>query len=151
MRNEYDKCIYNRIEKDLSQTTLVVHVDDVSISAKSEENVDYIMDEIEKVFGQVIKHRGRVLNYVGMTLAFDEPSKLNVTMQGYFQDLMKFVESKEEYNGTAPDPARELLFDTTYGNCDLLNKEGKEYFHTLTAKLLYLGKCETIQHPTYFL
>ena len=161
VRNEYDKCIYNRIEKDLSQTTLVVHVDDIFISAKNEENIDYCMNEIEKVFGQVTKHRGRVLNYVGMTFTFDEASKLKVTMKGYIQDLMKFVASKEEYSGTAPGPARESLFDTKYGNCDLLNKEEKEHFHTLTAKLLYLSKrvrpdilvavsylCKRVQIPT---
>ena len=47
-RNPYDKCIYNRIEKDGSQSTLVVHVDDVLILAKDEKVVGYIMDEIEK-------------------------------------------------------------------------------------------------------
>ena len=31
MRNEYDKCVYYKIEEDLSQTTLVVHVDVIFI------------------------------------------------------------------------------------------------------------------------
>ena len=136
LRNEYDKCVYNRVEQDLSQTTLVVHVDDILISTKNEKNIDHIMDEVEKVFGQVTKHRERV----GMIFSFDVVGKLKLTMKGYIHDLIRFIESKEEYSGIAPDPARESLFDITHGNCNLLNKNEIEHFHTLTAKLLYLGK-----------
>ena len=47
-RNPYDKCIYNRIENDGSQSTLVIHVNDILILAKDEKVVGYIIDEIEK-------------------------------------------------------------------------------------------------------
>ena len=86
-----------------------------------------------------------MLNYVGMTISFDEVGKLKVTMKGYIHDLIKFFESKEEYCGIASDPAGESPFDTTHGICNLLNKDEKEHFHTLTAKLLHLGKeCDQI-------
>ena len=62
--------MYNRAEINGSQSTLLAHVDDVSVIAKGEEGVDNIMDEIESLFGEVIKSRGRVLSYVGVTLDF---------------------------------------------------------------------------------
>ena len=51
---EWDiKCVYNRIEDDGSQSTLLVHVDDVLVTAKDEMRVDNIMDEIEELFEEV--------------------------------------------------------------------------------------------------
>ena len=118
----------NRIEKDGSQSTLVVYVDDILILAKDEKLVGYIMDEMEKRFGEVTKHKGEVLNYIGMTFDFSMKRKVIIKMQGYVEDLMKYVSGRE-----ASDPARS-------GNSVLLNEKERKFFHTLVAKLLYLGK-----------
>ena len=162
-RNEYDKCVYNRIEDDGSQSTLLVHVDDVLVSAKDEKRVDNIMDEIEELFGEVTKNRGRVLNYVGLTFDFRILKTVKITMQGFIADLMAFVEKRSDFCGTAVDPASGDLFDI--GVIDdknkLLENKEKEFFHSLTAKLLYLSKrvrpdilvavaflCKRVQVPT---
>ena len=139
-RNLYDKCVYNKANEDKSQSTIVVHVDDCVISDKNEDYVDKVMDEIEMEFGEVTKKRGKILNYVGMTFSFEEEKKVKVTMKGYIEDVLKFVEDRENFKGIAPDPARADLFEIDSENCEELLKEEKEFFHTLTAKLLYLGK-----------
>ena len=140
IRNPYDKCIYNRIENDGTQSTLVVHVDDVLIAAKDDERVDKIMDEIETRFGDVTKHKGKIINYIGMTFNFSQEKKAIITMQGYIEDLMKYVAGRSEFEGTANDPARSNLFNTKDGISKLLSEKEKKFFHTLVAKLLYLGK-----------
>ena len=162
-RNEYDKCVYNRIEDDCSQSTLLVHVDDVLVTARDEKRVDNIMDEIEQLFREVTKSRGRVLNYVGLTFDFRILKTVKITMQGFIADLMAFVEKRSDFCGTAVDPASGDLFDI--GVIDdknkLLETKEKEFFHSLTAKLLYLSKrvrpdilvavaflCKRVQVPT---
>ena len=141
----------NRIEKDGSQSTLVVYVDDILILAKDEKLVGYIMDEMEKRFGEVTKHKGEVLNYIGMTFDFSMKRKVIIKMQGYVEDLMKYVSGRE-----ASDPARSC-------NSVLLNEKERKFFHTLVAKLLYLGKrvrpdilvaisflCKRVQKPNEY-
>ena len=84
-------------------------------------------------------------------------------MQGFIADLMAFVEKRSDFCGTAVDPASGDLYDI--GVIDdkdkLLETKGKEFFLSLTAKLLYLSKrvrpdilvavaflCKRVQVPT---
>ena len=121
------------------------------------------MDEIEKRFGKVTKHKGEVLNYVGMTFDFSMKREVIIKMQGYIEDLMKYVSGREEFNGTASDPARSNLFNTKDGDSVLLNEKERKFFHALVAKLLYLGKrvcpdilvaisflCKRVQKPNEY-
>ena len=42
------------------------------ITSYDEKNVDIVIDEIEKLYPGLIKHRGKVLNYIGMTFNFEK-------------------------------------------------------------------------------
>ena len=138
VRNPYDKCVYNREDKDGYKSTMLVHVDDVLISAKDDEQRDNIMTEIEERFGELTKQKGKILNFIGMTFDFSVEKKVKITMKGYVEDLIEFIDNREDFKGVAADPAKADLFDIQGGN--ILHDEEREFFHTLTAKLLYLGK-----------
>ena len=58
--NEYDICVFNRTESDNTQTSLVIHVDDMIITASPESRVDDVIKQIEIVFPGLIKHRVKV-------------------------------------------------------------------------------------------
>ena len=58
--NEYDICVFNRSESDKTQTSLVIHVDDMIITASPESRVDDVIKQIEIVFPGLIKHRVKV-------------------------------------------------------------------------------------------
>ena len=43
-------CVFNRIEKDNTQTTLILHVDDMKITSNNESNIDQVKAEIEILY-----------------------------------------------------------------------------------------------------
>jgi hypothetical protein len=133
--NDYDSCVFNKTRADNTQATITIHVDDLLITASSEAAIDEIIGELEMLYPNLEVHRGRVLNYIGMVFDFRAPGKVKVTMDGYVSDLL---EDYEVIGGVADTPAALDLF--TVGDSELLSDGDKEFFHSLTAKLLYLGK-----------
>ena len=134
MRTPYDKCVYNREDKQGNKSTMLEHVDDVLISAGDDGQRDEIMKEIEDKFRELTKQKGKILNFIGMT--FDYTVK--ITMKGYVDDLIESIDKRENFKGIAADPAKSDLVEVQGGS--LLDDKEREFFHTLTAKLLYLGK-----------
>ena len=135
-RNPMDMCVFNRSEDGGKQTTICVHVDDMKITAPSEHTIDQLIADLGKKYPKLTIKRGQVLDYLGMTFDYTQAGKVKVTMSGYIKELMMFCEDIE---GETSTPAASDLF-TVKKNAKALDKEGREYFHSVTAKLLYLGK-----------
>ena len=87
--NPYDICVFNRTESNNKQTTQIIHVDDMMITCCDEKHVDYVIDEIEKIYPGLTKHRGKVLNYIGMTFNFEMAGKVIITMEGFIKELLE--------------------------------------------------------------
>ena len=43
--NPYDRCVFNRVEKDNTQSTLIVHVDDGMLTTSSEDKLTEILSD----------------------------------------------------------------------------------------------------------
>ena len=71
-------------------------------------------------------HKGEVLKYIGITFDFSMKRKVIIKMQGYIEDLMKYISGREEFNGAASDPARSNLFNTKDGDSVLLNEKERK-------------------------
>ena len=134
--NPQDICVFNRTEADGSQTTLTLHVDDLFVTAKTETHIDTFFEQLLQRYPTLSIQRGRVIDYLGMTFDFQEPGKVRVTMKQYVNELLDFC---EPLDGEADTPARPNLFKVDT-HSDNLTGVDKEYFHSATAKLLYLGK-----------
>ena len=129
-------CVFNRTEHDKTQTSLVIHVDDMIITASSESRVDDVIKQIETIYPGLTKHRGKVLNYIGMTFDFTKEGKVKTTMEGFVKDL---VEGCKDMPGTASTPGTAHLFTTPNTPDKFLTDDEREHFHSITAKLLYLS------------
>jgi hypothetical protein len=84
-----DVCVFNRIEINKKQTTLVIHVDDMMITSTDDKHIDKIINEIEQKYPGLTKIRGKVLNYIGMTFNYKESGKVKITMEGFVKDLLE--------------------------------------------------------------
>ena len=108
------------------------------ISCRDEKYVDMVIYKIEKLYPGLKKHRGKLLNYIGMTFNFETAGKVKITMEGFIKELL---EDCKEILGVAPTPATPdsitVKPDTTNS---LLTTSAREFFHSITAKLLYLSK-----------
>ena len=131
-------CVFNRTENNKSQTTLIIHLDDTMISCCSDRYVDMVIDGIEILYPRLTKHRGKILNYIGMTFNFETAGQVKITMEGFIKELL---EDCKEILGVAPTPAKPNSFTVKPDTSNsLLTTSAREFFHSITAKLLYLSK-----------
>ena len=135
-QNEYDHCVFNRGDAP-SQTTVAIHVDDMFISAPSEADIDLLLSELYAKYSNLSIKRGKVLDYLGMTFDFSTRGKCRITMQGFVHDLL--IEVNDIIQGVSSTPASSNLFSIDETS-ELLSTSDREMYHSLTAKLLYLGK-----------
>ena len=89
--NPYDWCIAKNIING-SQCTIVWHVDDLKLSHKYPEVIEKIIASLDKEYGKIGKmtvRRGKIHEYLGMTLDFSRPGKFIMYMEHYIDEVMK--------------------------------------------------------------
>ena len=137
--NPYDWCIVNK-NINGSQCTIVWHVDDMKISHKDSAVVDdviaYLKNNFEKI-GKMTVNRGKVHDYLGMTLDFSEPGKFIINMEPYLDEILDDLKDIELFQGEATTPAADHLFKTR-NDASKLDEETASLFHRVTAQLLWV-------------
>jgi hypothetical protein len=164
--NPYDFCVANKTIN-AKQCTIVWHVDDLKISHVDYNAVTTILNLLDAKYGQEIVggkrapitiNRGKIHEYLGMTLDYSEPGLAKVNMIEYLKKVLD--EMPTEMDGTASSPAGAYLFKIVEG-IELLDEDASKFFHATIAKLLFLCKrgrpdiqtaiaflCTRVQHPT---
>jgi hypothetical protein len=139
--NPYDPCVANKIING-KQCTIVWHVDDLFMSHESYDVLTDVINQIDSEFGEgsslgypLTVNREKTHDYLGMLLDFSEDGKVKINMQRYVKDILS--DMPEFFIGTATTPATNNLF-VIRKDATKLDKPHLEFFHTLTAKLLFL-------------
>jgi hypothetical protein len=138
--NPYDPCVMNKVVEG-KQLTVAWHVDDLKISHVQSTVVDQFIDDMEREFGKeapLNKSRGKVHDYLGMTLDFSKPGEITVTMIDYIKGILHDV--PKEMHGTAATPAANYLFQINETNPEPLDKDQAETFVHIVMQLLYLSQ-----------
>lgn len=138
--NPYDECVANKIV-DGKQCTVLWHVDDLKISHTDSKVVDEILRKLNERYGKdapLTTTRGKTHEYLGMTIDFTIKGKVMIRMDDYADNLLS--EAREDMEGVATSPAAEHLFEVNNVDPDLLPEKDAQYFHTMTAKLLFMSK-----------
>lgn len=135
-QNRYDRCVFNRYEKDGTQCSLCVHVDDFMITAKDEDHLEHVLNDMTNSFGDITVTRGRKHNYLGMVFNFEQQDSLEISMLSAVEELLN---SCDVGSGIASSPATVNLFRID-ASSNLLSTGDKEFFHSVVASLLYLSK-----------
>jgi hypothetical protein len=137
--NPYDWCVANKMI-DGKQCTIMWHVDDLKISHVDPDVNSSIIQLIDSEFGKeapLTVTRGRVHDYLGMTLDYTEKGKVKIKMLDYVTKMLD--ELPEEMNGEAPTPAANHLFSVNEDQTKVDEKKA-QFFHTYVAKTLFLCK-----------
>ncbi len=164
--NPYDFCVANKMING-KQCTIVWHVDDLKISHVEPTVVTTILNLLDKKYGQEIVggkrapltiNRGKIHDYLGMTLDYSEAGSVKLDMTDYVAKVLD--EMPEDMDGTATTPAANYLFQIIDG-IECLDEATSEFFHATVAKLLFLCKrgrpdtqtaiaflCTRVQQPT---
>jgi hypothetical protein len=150
--NSYDPCVANRVING-KQFTVVWHVDDIKMSHADEKEVCRLITWLKSVYGEDIRvSRGKVHDYLGMTLDFTNKVEVKITMIDYLKRVIN--DFPEIITGTAITPATANLFDVRpEDERKVLGQEQARAFHHSVAQLLFATTraIKDIQHTVAFL
>ena len=137
--NPYDSCVANKMING-KQCTILWHVDDLKISHVDPKVVDDVIELLKSEFGKeapLTVSRGKVHEYLGMTIDFSVQGKVKFTMIDYIENMI--TELPANMSGTVRSPASSHLFDVN-DDAEKLSTELSDFFHHIVAKLLFLCK-----------
>jgi len=115
--NEYDQCVANETING-RQCTVVWHMDDLKISHVDKKVVEDIIGLLNEKFGNenpLTTTRGKVLEYLGMSLDYSTKGKVKISMYDYINKLL--TELPSDMNGAVKTPSASHLFN--------MNKDAK--------------------------
>ena len=141
--NPYDPCVANKMVRG-KQLTLTWHVDDLKTSHVMTKVVDcmvaWLKEKYETLFtdgtGAMKVRRGKVHEYVGMTLDFSTPGELMVTMIPYIKEIVDLFAKYDNTNLTAKTPAADHLFKVR-DDAGALTESRATVYHHFVAKSLF--------------
>ena len=143
--NPYDPCVANKIV-DGKQFTVLWHVDDMKASHVSTQRVDQFIDWARNKYedAEITKmkpSRGKVHDYLGITLDYSVPGKVRIYMKDYIKKMLEEFPHMEEVNKlkAVKTPAATHLFEVN-DKATKLSPQLADVFHTQVAKGLFLCK-----------
>jgi hypothetical protein len=138
--NPYDWCVANKIIDD-KQCTILWHVDDIKISHADPKVVNGVLDQLQGRYGKespLTVTRGKVHNYLGMTIDYSEDGKVHFTMFDYIMNML--VDLPADMDGEAATPASAHLFQVNEKDPEKLDEDLAQLYHHNVAKLLFLSR-----------
>jgi hypothetical protein len=147
--NLYDAFVANKVI-DGKQCTIVWHVDDTKISHEDSKAVSHVIQKIEARFGEMAITRGKKHVFLGMNISFHNDGTTSIVMKDYIEEANAHF--GEDITRSATTPAKRNLFRIKENSVPLTDA-GREIFHSVVAKLLYVSKRGRldIQLPIAFL
>ena len=125
------------------QCTILWHVDNLKISHEDPAVVTDIIRRLNDKYGKItpmVSTRGKIHEYLGMTIDFSDVGKVKITMYDYVDEMINKLPT--EMIGESSTPAASHLFKIR-DNDDvnrLLTPDLSEEFHHLVAKTLFLSQ-----------
>ena len=138
--NPYDPCIANRIVNG-KQQTIKFHVDDLMsshINPKVNNKFLIWLNMMYGDLGKVTATRGKVHDYLGMTLIFNDDGSVDIDMTDYIKKMIKDFPILLKRGDTVLMPAGDNLYSTS--GKKKLDPMRASVFHTWTAKGLFVSK-----------
>jgi len=128
------ECILHKKTQNGKDIILILYVDDILVMSGDQETRLWVRDTLEREYEKITFGESKKFTYLGMVLTRNERG-FNISMRSYVDDILEMYGSDVKECVT---PAKTNLF--TNNPSPLLEKQEKELFHSIVAKLLYLGK-----------
>ena len=135
--NPYDPCVAN-MDTPGGQLTVLWHVDGLKVSCKDSLEVTKLLAHLDGIYPNLVAHRGKKGDYLGMNLDFSEDGVFTVDMIPYIKGIIK--DFPEEITRKSPTPHADHLFKVRdEKDAKYLPEEQAQQFHTTVAQLLFLS------------
>jgi hypothetical protein len=128
-----DQCVLVKHKGGQEAIIVLLYVDDILIISKKRDDRLWVKDLLEKQYERVTVTESDRLPYLGMTIIKTDDG-FEICMQTYIKDILQLHGKKVRDYVT---PAKSNLFKVDMSAKPIVEKAK---FHSLVAKLLYLGK-----------
>jgi hypothetical protein len=132
--NSDDSCVFNKHGPNGEQVTVVMHVDDLFITIKSEDNDVKFEACMRDKYKKIKISKEKVVDYIGMTFDYIVSGQVSITMDNCERSIL----SECGVQPLRATPAAFTLFDTR--DAPKASHEDVQFFRTFVAKLLYIAK-----------
>ena len=126
--------MFNKTENG-KQCTIAIHVDDLIITSVRTGMIEDVCAHLRNRYGNITRCDGPILNYLGMVFDLSIVGEVRMTMKGYIEETLEIA----GITGRAKSPATDGLFETRDGAVPATEPQ-RVWFHSVVAKLSYLGK-----------
>jgi len=131
----FDDCVFNLFNSDgIIISTVVIHVDDGFVTGSSEEILDVFFQQLQTHLGDVTIRRGRVHEYLGMVMDFQQKGLVHITIRKMIESII----SDWNVSTTRSNPAKPDLFEIDEKST-AVDEELSKKLHRGIAQLLYLA------------
>jgi hypothetical protein len=142
-QNGYDPCVYNKRTNEGS-VAIRVHVDDLKISARSQKQLNLVIEQLREIYDEITVHSGLEHDYLGMILTY-HPGQQSVTLnmtkyvEGCIEEFV--MENEGIVLKKVVTPATSNLFRVrNHNEIKKISVNQAKIFHSTVAKLLFLAK-----------
>ena len=140
--NPYVPCVTNKEIKG-ENLTVLFHIDDLKVSHKDRRVVDQFKQWVDFMYGdpkigKVKAVRGKVHDYLAMTLDYTIKGEVRIGMEKYVQNMIDNFPIILTQKEKVTTPAAHNLFKVD--GSKPLEKDKSELFHTTVEKSLFLCK-----------
>ena len=139
-------CVANKTVENL-QLTVVWHVDDLKVSHVLTKVVTRMANWLNKTYEQLFSdgsgkmkiNRGKIHEYLGMTLDFSISGEVKITTTPYIREVIEDFSKYDPGSKTARTPAADHLFKVR-DDAKPISEKLAQIFHTFVAKSLFATK-----------
>ena len=86
--NPYDLCVFNKLENDELQTTIVLHVDDMFVTSMKQAHIQALNKQLKAAYGDTTFAEGDMLDYLGMTFDLTVAGEVSITMDHAVSEIL---------------------------------------------------------------
>lgn len=128
-QSRFDRCVYLK-----PGMRMALYVDDLLITYDRTEDIIEIKEKITAKFGGSFKFPvNEEIDFLGMKFKAGKSGGVSISMPSKIDDVLEGI------TGKAETPAGMNLFSVDISS-QLLDTDEKKFFHSTTAKLLYIAK-----------
>ena len=135
--NPYDPCVFNMGKGD-NQCTIVFHVDDLMITCRDVDILNETIERLDEIYKDTKCTQGEIIPFLGLDFDFSEKGSVRITGDGIVESLIDQSEDKDQQKKTTSPYNHDL--HRVDEESPLLNEDESKYFHSMTAKLLYIAR-----------
>ena len=123
------------------QCTIQVHIDDLKLSHVQQDELNTIIDQLNKVFSSdndmLTATYRKIHEYLGMTIDWSTEGKVIFTMYHYLEDILS--EAPANFDGEDVTPADSELFSMNLTQ-QKLDVTAADLLHRIVNHFLYVAK-----------